>query len=66
MTVKIIKLKPAREIAKRVVCRECGATLEYIPIDVKSYHGTDMSGGPDGYEWVDCPNCKKRAIIRSW
>jgi hypothetical protein len=66
MTVKIIKLKPHREVAKQIVCRECGATLEYVPNDVKSYHGTDYGGGPDGCTWVNCPNCKKRAIIASW
>ena len=51
---------------KRVSCRECASILEYTEHEVKSYSGTDYSGGPDGMEWVDCPNCGKKAIIRSW
>ena len=66
MAVRVIKTDPAPEVVKQIVCRHCGATLEYVPNDVKSYHGTGIGGGPDGQEWVDCPNCNKKAIIRSW
>jgi hypothetical protein len=51
---------------KRVTCRQCAAIVEYTPHEVKAVHGTDYGGGPDGQEWVDCPNCGKRAVIRSW
>lgn len=51
---------------KRVTCRECAAIVEYTQREVKSVHGTDIGGGPDGMEWVDCPNCDHRAVIRSW
>jgi len=51
---------------KRVTCRECASIIEYTQHEVKSVHGTDYGGGPDGMEWVDCPNCGKRAVIRSW
>jgi hypothetical protein len=64
--VKIIKKAPHKDVRKQIVCRECGATLEYVPNEVKSYHGTDISGGPDGCAWVNCPSCDKPAIIRSW
>lgn len=50
----------------RVTCRSCASVLEYTLTEVKSYHGTDYSGGPDGCELVDCPNCGSKAIIRSW
>lgn len=66
MSVKVVNEKPDSSVVKRVVCGHCGVLLEYVPNDVKSYHGTDYSGGPDGHEWVDCPKCKKKAIIRSW
>lgn len=66
MAVKVVKVEPDPKIVKQIVCRHCGATLEYVPNDVKSRHGTDYGGGPDGCEWVDCPNCNKKAIIRSW
>lgn len=54
-------------VEKRAVCRDgCGKTVAYVPNDVHEYHGTDISGGPDGQEWVNCPGCRKKIIIRSW
>ena len=64
--VNIIKKEPHESVVKKVVCGHCGATLEYVPNETKSRHGTDYGGGPDGEEWVDCPNCNKKAIIRAW
>ncbi len=51
---------------KRVTCGECGAVLEYMPQEVERYSGTDISGGPDGYERVKCPCCPGYAYIKSW
>ena len=66
MAVKIIRPDPDPRISKQVVCGNCGATLEYVPADVKRRDGHDYGGGPDGCEWVDCPQCNDKAIIRSW
>lgn len=44
----------------------CGAIVEYTKADMRSYSGTDYGGGSDGMEWVDCPNCRKRIVLRSW
>lgn len=44
----------------------CGAIVEYTKSDIKRYSGRDISGGPDGCEWVDCPGCGKRKVLRSW
>ena len=66
MTVRIVDPNPDPEVVKNVVCKHCGVKLEYVPNDVKSRHGTDIGGGPDGQEWVDCPNCSQKAVIRSW
>lgn len=52
--------------AKQITCKSCGCILEYNLGEVKSHHGRDYSGGPDGCEWVDCPNCRQQVIIRSW
>jgi hypothetical protein len=62
---RIIDSEPPVE--KRAVCHAgCGKTVAYVPNDVKRYDGTDIGGGPDGCEWVDCPGCGKRIVIRSW
>ncbi len=64
--VTVLRIEPDRSVVKEVVCRHCGATLQYIPNEVQSYHGRDYSGGADGYEWVNCPNCGGEAVVWSW
>ena len=54
------------EKEKRTECESCGALVGYVKNDIHAYHGTDMSGGPDGQEWINCPQCKKKIILRSW
>ena len=52
--------------AKRCTCGECGAIVEYMKREVQTYSGRDMSGGPDGREWIVCPQCGEDIILRSW
>lgn len=53
--------------AKRITHTECGAVIEYHPIDVVNlWSGTDYSGGSDGADGFKCPNCGKNVIIRRW
>ncbi len=66
MAVKIISAAPVREVVKQIACRNCGVLLEYVPADVKRIDGRDWSGVPDGCEYVECPNCTRKAVIRSW
>lgn len=47
-------------------CRKCASKLRYTLNDVLEYHGKDYSGGPDGKEWIVCPNCWNEVILRSW
>ena len=53
---------------KRVKCAGCGATIEYMPEEVQRHDGTDISGGPDGWERVKCPRggCPDYGYIRRW
>ena len=62
--VMVVGKDPAA--VKRVTCRGCASILEYTTSEVQEYHGTDYSGGSDGMEWVVCPNCGGKAVIRSW
>jgi DNA-directed RNA polymerase subunit RPC12/RpoP len=66
MAVKVVSTEPDPSVVKYAVCRNCGVRLEYLPMDVKEHHGTDIGGGPDGHEWIDCPQCSKQVILRSW
>ncbi len=53
---------------KRVECGSCGAVIEYMPEEVERRDGTDISGGPDGWERVKCPRegCPGHGYIRRW
>lgn len=48
---------------KRVTCKGCASIIEYVENEVEHYRGTDYSGGPDGHDYIHCPNCKKTVII---
>jgi DNA-directed RNA polymerase subunit RPC12/RpoP len=64
--IKVIDSKPDPSVVKEIICKNCGSKLEYTPIDLHVYHGTDYSGGPDGEEWINCPSCAKKVTVRSW
>jgi hypothetical protein len=63
---RVINPAPSKRVARQKVCNNCGVEVEYLPMHVKSRHGTDMGGGPDGAEWIECPKCKAGIILRSW
>jgi hypothetical protein len=63
--IKIIKKGPGN-VGRKKQCKSCGVTVEYVPKDVQEYHGTDVSGGPDGSRWIICPSCKGTIILESW
>lgn len=65
MAVTVIA-PPDPNDAQKKKCKNCGVTVQFFPVDIKEYSGRDYSGGPDGCEWVDCPNCNERIILRSW
>lgn len=56
----------APEAKRRTICRRCAIELEYTEGEVKEYHGKDYSGGPDGHQWIDCPKCGQKIILKSW
>lgn len=56
----------AKKHVEQVCCPNCSSELEYTKSDVKEYHGRDYSGGTDGQEWIDCPRCSHKVVLRSW
>ena len=58
--------KPKPEDFKKVKCRSCKHKIAYVPNEVQRYSGRDMSGGPDGREWIVCPQCGKDITLKSW
>lgn len=55
--VKVVSTVPHKSVVKEVVCHNCGATLEYVPADVKSKYVRDYGGGGDTVKTIQCPNC---------
>lgn len=48
--VRVVDPGPHHTVVKEVVCRNCGAKLEYVPRDIRSRRYTDYGGGvPDWY-----------------
>ena len=64
--VKIIGFDESVVAVMRKNCKDCGAILEYTQRDIKVRNGVDYSGGPDGMEWIDCPNCDSKVVLRAW
>lgn len=50
--VTVVDTKPHKSVVKEVVCRNCGATLEYTPNDVQSELHHDYGGGCDTYNFI--------------
>lgn len=46
-------------------CRGCGALVKYFEKDIKTRNGRFM-GEDTGEEYVECPRCKHKIILRSW
>jgi ribosomal protein S27E len=55
--VTVVNRIPDQSVVKRVVCRSCGCTLEYVPKDVQEDYDTDYTGGKDMYKYIKCPEC---------
>ena len=66
MAVKIVDEIPHESVVKKVVCRNCGITLEYVPNDVKSRSHTDYSGTADTYYFIDCLKCQKPVEVKKY
>ena len=61
--VRIINETPDPSVVKRTVCRSCGCTLEYVPLEVKEDYSTDYTSGRDYYRYIDCPRCHNQAHV---
>ena len=64
--VKVTNEGPDPSVVKSTICGLCGATLEYVPLEVQKYEGKDYSGGSDGREWIVCPKCGSDVTLESW
>lgn len=63
--VTVVGRDPA--VVKLVTCGKCASILEYTNSEVQTRNnGKDISGGADGFDYVACPNCGHKVVLRSW
>ena len=62
--IKVISDKPHPSVVKQIICKNCGATLEYVPQDLQEDHHTDYLGDTDYWKYVRCPKCDNKVVVR--
>ena len=61
--VRLISEGPDPSVVKRVVCKNCGAMMEYVPADVMSKTVHDYGGGSDDYHFITCLKCQESIYL---
>lgn len=61
--VTVVSTQPHPSVIKEVVCKNCGSTLQYTPVDIKSRVVKDYGGGSDVYRHITCPVCTKDITV---
>jgi DNA-directed RNA polymerase subunit RPC12/RpoP len=64
--VRIVKVEPHPSVVKEVVCRSCGATLEYVPKEVQTRTWMDYSGDNNIVDYIACPNCSSEVKVKEY
>lgn len=62
--VTVVSTIPHPSVVKETICRNCGATLNYVPNDVKEDYSTDYTGGKDYYKYIQCPPCGNKVHVK--
>lgn len=62
--VTVVSTVPHHSVVKEVICKNCGATLQYVPKDVVSKSVTDYGGGSDTYHHIVCPPCGSAVYVK--
>lgn len=63
MAIKIVDETPNARVVERVVCDNCGVTLEYTPADTRKYDRKDYTGGSSTHTVLDCPKCSHEITL---
>jgi ribosomal protein S27E len=64
--VTVVSTVPHPSVVKEVVCRNCGATLNYVPADIQNKVVGDYTGGKDTYYFIECPPCKHQQPVKGY
>lgn len=61
--VRVVSATPHPTVVKEIICRNCGATLEYVPADIQTHTSRDYGGGTDVRKYIKCPPCGHEVTI---
>jgi len=64
--VTVVSTVPHPSVVKETICRNCGATLSYVPADIKKEVHTDYTGGKDAYYHIVCPPCGNKVGVKGY
>jgi len=62
--VTVVSTDPHPSVVKEAICRNCGATLNYVPADIKHVTHTDYTGGKDYSYHIKCPPCGHEVTVK--
>lgn len=62
--VTVVSTVPHPSVVKEAICRNCGAVLQYTPVDVKEDYWSDYTGGKDYYKYITCPPCGHKVTVK--
>jgi DNA-directed RNA polymerase subunit RPC12/RpoP len=64
--VTVVSTVPHPSVVKEAVCRNCGATLNYVPADIKKEVNTDYTGDKDISYHIVCPPCNNKVLVKGY
>lgn len=65
--VTVVSTAPHPSVIKEAICRNCGATLNYVPKDIQSQYYRDvLGGGGDTEYWINCPPCGSKVHVKRY
>jgi len=64
--VTVVSTIPHPSVVKEVICRNCGATLQYVPNDIHHETLRDYDGSSDTNYFIQCPPCGKKVTVKRY
>lgn len=62
--VTVVNAQPHAGVVKEKICRNCGATLQYVPADIQERTVCDYDGSRDIHRFIRCPKCLSEVGVR--
>lgn len=63
MAIKVISRRHPSAV-KQVICKNCGAELEYTDADTKKTVVSDYLGDKETFRSISCPECNKTISVK--